>query len=105
MGCEVVYLCRKWLKVSANGLKTPDVYSFLWLLLLKRQEMNPVYEEPAGMGACSLSAWHVLPTIAYSTFQSFNGLNHIKNARINWLQAMLIRRENYLEENMYEQST
>lgn len=31
----------------------------LWLLLLKRQEMNPVYKWPAGMGDCSLFAWHM----------------------------------------------
>lgn len=65
--------------------------------------MNPVYEQFAGMGACSLCLAYVLPTIAYSTCQSFNGLNHIKNTGIKCLQAMLIRRENYLEENMYEQ--
>lgn len=31
VGCAVVYLCRKWLKgskLSANGMKTPDVYGF-----------------------------------------------------------------------------
>lgn len=48
---------------------------------------------------------YVLPTITYSTFQSFNGLNYIESAGINCLQAILTRRGNYLEENMYEQSS
>lgn len=56
-------------------------------------------------GLLTLSLAYVLPTITYSTFQSFNGLNHIKNTGIRCLRAMLIRRENYLEENTYEQNS
>lgn len=56
-------------------------------------------------GLLALCLAYVLPTIAYSTFQSFNGLNHVKNTGMKCLQAMLIRRENYVEENMYEQNS
>lgn len=42
VGCEVVYLCRKWLKgsktVSANGMKTPDNFFFFFPVKEARNE-------------------------------------------------------------------